>query len=448
MTYLVLSTALCIIGVTSLSRDRSLANGSLAIGASFIVGALSVILWPAASSLAFDTATHIAGLGRLVNDLCATLAVVLQFIFITSLAKDWCRWRRIALAVYGSAAALFVVLWIVLHGTVGRDLARVLYAGYAAGPFPVRVWNTIVAATILSVCVPTFVGYLRARGRIRNRYPQLTVLAGMTTYAIASLYGALIIAQVIVSWLGGGDIGIRRYLGPIVVVCLVAVVGNGGFVLFARRLGTSMHRGADHIRRWLSLTEKQTRINRSITRLEQLLDDNIAAASVAIDQRVYLDEYADGALIDAADEHLQAYGIAPYRRKVARQALRYLVLNRANAARALHEDNVLTEDGDDPILDDDALLADLARQEQVHIALFADAAHLASLVILLQRGEDLVRGRLSELAPHRDLDGWRREVAALIVDVLRAHERNTSERLYVERRRGPRGWSGRKEQRA
>jgi len=153
---------------------------------------------------------------------------------------------------------------------------------------------------------------------------------------------------------------------------------------------------------------------------------------------VHLDKYADGDVIDAVDMHLKAHGILPYPRKSGRQALRYLVLNRANAVRPLYdEERHAHEDEDDPGLaglDDEGLLADLSRREQEHLFLHADAARIAGLVILMQRGELLVGGRLSELEPRwRDSDGWRREVAALIVEVLRVRAR-AKKLLYMERR--------------
>jgi len=439
MIYTLLSLGLLALGLTSLYRDHSHERGALAGGLSYLVGAITVMLWPTNHSAIFDAATHAPGLGRLVNDMCATLSVMLQFIFITSLSKAWYRWRRIAVVVYVALLVGFVELWFPIYGAPGHALARDLYAGYASGPLLVRVWNTIVGLTIPYTCVLAFIGFNQANGRIHNRYPRFTTAAGTTTYGLATVYGSLVVAQLGAAWLGRGDIGIKRFLGPIVVLCLVLILVDTGFVLFGPRILRRLQRGCAYIRQWFSLTEKQAQINRGIERLEQLLVDNTNAAGVASDQRVHLDKYADAAVIDAVDVHLKAHGIAAYERKAGRQAVRYLVLNRANAVRPLYDDErPVGEDEDDSGLaglDDEGLLVDLSRREQEHLYVHADAARIAGLIILMQRGETLVSGRLTELEPRQEAEGWRREVAALIVEVLRAHARDKKPTLFVVERR-------------
>jgi len=440
MIYTLLSLALLAAGVVILRRNSRRETSTVFNGLGYLVGAVSVMLWPEAHSHIFDAATRTPGFGRLLNDVCATLVAIFQFAFITSLAKAWSRWRRIAVGVYGALLALFSGLWSMLHLTQGRGLGHLMYAGYATESPLVRVWNTIVGLTILYVCVLATIGYMRANGKIRNRYPRVTTAVGSAVWATFTLYGGLVVAQLAAAWLGRGDIGIRRFLGPIVVVSVAVALVQTVVVLFGPELTRHGRRWVEYGRQWVSLTEKQARVNRGIERLEQLLIDNTNAAGVAIDQRAHLDKYADATVIDAVDAHLEAHGISHYQRKAGRQAVRYLILNRANAARPLYdEERHATEDEDDPGLagpDDEGLLVDLSRREQEHLYLHADAARIAGLVILMQRGELLVGGRLSELEPRwRASDGWRREVAALIVEVLRARaraKRPTS--LYLEKR--------------
>jgi len=438
MIFILLSLAFLTVGVVILRRNSRREASTLFHGLSYIVGAISIVLWPESHGHVFDAATRTPGLGRLLNDVNATLAAMLQFAFITTLAGAWSRRRAIAAAVYGGALILFVALWLALRLTLGSALGHLLYAGYAADSLAVRAWDTVVGLTILYVCILAFIGYARASGKIRNRYPRVTTVVGYGVWGTFTLYGLLVVAQLAAAWLGRGDIGIKRFLGPIVVVCVAVALAQTVITLFGPRLSHQGCRWVAYGRQWFSLTEKQTRINRGIERLEQLLIDNANAASVAIDQRVHLDKYADGDVIDAVDMHLKAHGILPYPRKSGRQALRYLVLNRANAVRPLYdEERHAHEDEDDPGLaglDDEGLLADLSRREQEHLFLHADAARIAGLVILMQRGELLVGGRLSELEPRwRDSDGWRREVAALIVEVLRVRAR-AKKLLYMERR--------------
>jgi len=362
-----------------------------------------------------------------------------QFAFITSLAKAWSRWRRIAVGVYGALLALFSGLWLTLQLTSGQGLGHLMYAGYATDSPLMRVWNTIVGLTILYVCGLVTIGYMRANGKIRNRYPRVTTAVGSAVWATFTLCGSLVVAQLAAVWLGRGDIGIRTFLGPIVVISITVALVQTVVVLFGPELTRHGRRWVAYGCQWISLTEKQARVNRGIERLEQLLIDNTNAAGVAIDQRAHLDKYADATVIDAVDAHLEVHGISRYQRKAGRQAVRYLILNRANAARPLYdEERQAAEDEDDPGLagpDDEGLLVDLSRREQEHLYLYADAARIAGVVILMQRGEMRVGGRLSELEPRwRASDGWRRDVAALIIAILRARARDTSPPLYIEKR--------------
>jgi len=335
MIYTLLSLALLAAGVVILRRNSRRETSTVFNGLGYLVGAVSVMLWPEAHSHIFDAATRTPGFGRLFNDVCATLVAIFQFAFITSLAKAWSRWRRIAVSVYGALLALFSGLWSMLHLTQGRGLGHLMYAGYATESPLVRVWNTIVGLTILYVCVLATIGYMRANGKIRNRYPRVTTAVGSAVWATFTLYGGLVVAQLVAAWLGRGDIGIRRFLGPIVVVSVAVALVQTVVVLFGPELTRHGRRWVEYGRQWVSLTEKQARVNRGIERLEQLLIDNTNAAGVAIDQRAHLDKYADATVIDAVDAHLEAHGISHYQRKAGRQAVRYLILNRANAAPSL-----------------------------------------------------------------------------------------------------------------
>jgi len=222
-------------------------------------------------------------------------------------------------------------------------------------------------------------------------------------------------------------------------------------VLFGPRLMQRAGSFVAYVRRWASLSQKEARVDRGIAHLERLLRDNTNAAGVAIDQRVHMDAYADAGAIEAVDARLAADGYSPYHRKAGRQAVRYLVLNRANAARPFYDEEQHAEEDDDDDIgvagigtsdaahgeadtkDEDeadardlALLADLSRQEQEHIYLHADAARIAGHVILLRGDERLATAQLSELdarpAPH----SWHHAVAAAIIEVLRERERAQS----------------------
>ena len=440
MIYTLLSLGLLMAGIIIVRRKNKGAPRTTLNGLGYIVGAISIMVWPASHSAVIDAVSRTPGLGRLFNDICATLAAMLQFGFITNLATAWSRWRKIAVVVYIALLTLFAGIWLALHVALGQDLGRFLYAGYATDSLPVRIWNTVVGLTIVYVCVLAFIGYTRANGKIHNRYPRLTTAVGASVWATFTLYGVLINVQLAAVWLGRGDIGIKRFLGPIVVVCVAVALIQTAIILFGSRLSRQGRRWVTYVRLWFSLTEKRAQVNHGVERLEQLLIDNTNAACVANDQRANLDKYADAEVIDAVDVHLEAHGIPPYQRKAGRQAVRYLIVHRANAVRPLYDENKhANNDEDDPGLagvDDEGLLADLSRHEIEHLYVHADAARIGGLVILMQRGEMLVGGRLSELEPRwRDSDGWRREVAALIVEVLRARARYKRPALFVVERR-------------
>jgi hypothetical protein len=453
--YTVLSVCLAIVGLLTLRRTlrrpgpRTLSTIVNSLG--YLIGALSIALWPESHSAAVDTVARTPGLGRLVNDTAATLAAVCQFGFITTLARQWGRRATIAVTAYSVLLTSIVALWIALHIAIGPAFGRALYTGYAGGPVAVRVWNTLVGLTILYTCALTFLGYTRASEKIHNRYPRLTTTAGTAVWALFTLYGGLVVTQIAAVWAGLGDLGLKQYLSPIVVICVVVALGTTMVVLFGPRLMQRAGSFVAYVRRWASLSQKEARVDRGIAHLERLLRDNTNAAGVAIDQRVHMDAYADAGAIEAVDARLAADGYSPYHRKAGRQAVRYLVLNRANAARPFYDEEQHAEEDDDDDIgvagigtsdaahgeadtkDEDeadardlALLADLSRQEQEHIYLHADAARIAGHVILLRGDERLATAQLSELdarpAPH----SWHHAVAAAIIEVLRERERAQS----------------------
>lgn len=448
--YTVLSVCLAIVGLLTLRRPGPRTLSTIVNSLGYLIGALSIALWPESHSVAVDTVARTPGLGRLVNDTAATLAAVCQFGFITTLARQWGRRATIAVTAYSVLLTSIVALWIALHIAIGPAFGRALYTGYTGGPVAVRVWNTLVGLTILYTCALTFLGYTRASEKIHNRYPRLTTTAGTAVWALFTLYGGLVVTQIAAVWAGLGDLGLKQYLSPIVVICVVVALGTTMVVLFGPRLMQRAGSSVAYVRRWASLSQKEARVDREIAHLERLLRDNTNAAGVAIDQRVHMDAYADADAIETVDARLAADGYSPYHRKAGRQAVRYLVLNRANAARPFYNEEQHAEEDDDDIgvagigtsdaahgeadaKDEDdadardlALLADLSRQEQEHIYLHADAARIAGHVILLQGDERLATAQLSEmdarLAPH----SWHHAVAAAIIEVLRERERAQS----------------------
>ncbi len=339
MIYTLLSLGLLMAGIIIVRRKNKGAPRTTLNGLGYIVGAMSIMVWPASHSAVIDAVSRTPGLGRLLNDICATLAAMLQFGFITNLATAWSRWRKIAVVVYVALLTLFAGIWLALHVALGQDLGRFLYAGYATDSLPVRIWNTVVGLTIVYVCVLAFIGYTRANGKIHNRYPRLTTAVGASVWATFTLYGVLINVQLAAVWLGRGDIGVKRFLGPIVVVCVAVALIQTAIILFGSRLSRQGRRWVTYVRLWFSLTEKRAQVNHGVERLEQLLIDNTNAACVANDQRANLDKYADAEVIDAVDVHLEAHGIPPYQRKAGRQAVRYLIVHRANAVRPLYDEN-------------------------------------------------------------------------------------------------------------
>ncbi len=270
MTYTIFSVGLLVVGVIILRRNSQREASTVLNGLSYIVGAISIMLWPESHSVVFDAATRTPGLGRLLNDVCATLAAIFQFTFITTLARAWYRWRKIAV-VYGMVVLLFTVYWMALHLMMGQQFGHLLYAGYAAASLPVRAWNTIVGLTIFYVCILTFIGYRRASGEIHGRNPRLTTAVGVVVWGTFSLYGAIVVAQIAAVWLGYGDIGARRFLGPIVVVCVAVALIQTVIILFGPHLSRRGHHWVEYGRQWFSLAEKQARVNRGIERLEQLV---------------------------------------------------------------------------------------------------------------------------------------------------------------------------------
>jgi len=201
MIYTLLSLGLLMAGIIIVRRKNKGAPRTTLNGLGYIVGAMSIMVWPASHSAVIDAVSRTPGLGRLLNDICATLAAMLQFGFITNLATAWSRWRKIAVVVYSALLTLFAGIWLALHVALGQDLGRFLYAGYATNSLPVRIWNTVVGLTIVYVCVLAFIGYTRANGKIHNRYPRLTTAVGASVWATFTLYGVLINVQLAAVWL-------------------------------------------------------------------------------------------------------------------------------------------------------------------------------------------------------------------------------------------------------
>lgn len=409
MVHVVLGIALLIYGLIVLRRDRSRA-GQL-YGWSYIAGWISLTLWPADNSAVLDTLTRTPGLGRLLNDACAILSVVLQFAFISTLAGVWPRWRQLAMVVSCVLLALLVPLWFVVRLTVTRDFPQLFYRGYYAQPSTLLAWNVLVGFAIAHSCSLSFIGYVRALGAMRTRFTRATTLAAVVVYAAATVYGVLVMAQLAADRAGYGPTGVLHYTGPIVLGCVVATLSSTGVVMFGRKVWA-------YTRQWFSLTRKQMVLKR-------LLKDTINANVLLSDQRVYLERRADHALVRTVDDQCRTHGITSYQRKVARQAVRLVILEGDLPRPAASAGNMAAgEETTEP--DYQALLADLSRRIEEDLHFLADAYRVARLVMLDLRDQGLHDDTRPELAPRREPRGWRHDVARLIVAVVRTRMHNES----------------------
>jgi len=422
VVYLGLGLALLIYGVVVLHRDHSQA-GRLS-GLSYVAGWASLSLWYAPNSAIVDALVHVPGIGRLLNDICATGSVILQFAFISTLAGSWPKWRTYALGVYGVLLTLIVLLWCIVRVTITHNISQLLYHGYYVHPLALFIWNLLVGVTISYTCSLSFIGYMHALPVQRTRFTRVTTRVVSAVYALAAVYGLLIVMQLMADWGGFGHLSILRYTGAIVLICVVTTLVSTGAVIF----GQASWR---YLRQWFSLSYKEAV-------LSQLLQDTINANVLVSDQRVYLERPAARRLVRALKRHLRTQHVSGYQCKVGCQAVRLVILGDST----LRLDS--TDEGRDDALEtekaaDQDLLIDLSRRIEEDLFSAADSYRVARLVILALRGEDVLP---QDLVP--DLDyrfeppGWRRTLARQIVAVIHAYQQD-ERRQRTDLRRGRTG---------
>lgn len=412
ITHPVLGLMLGCTGLVIQHRDRSLPGRLYA--ASLYVGCVCLFLWPAANSRALDEVTNLAGLGRFVTDFTATACVILQFAFITTLSDQWVLWRRRAIAAYIPLMLLLIVLWGFLRASYGANLERLLYPGYAIHPPAVLLWNVLVGVAITYVSVLGVFGYAYAVATMPcQRYPRAVTGVGVIVYTETTIYGLLVLGQLAASASGVDRTGqyVVRFTAPLVIVCVIISIVTTGYLIIGQAL-------VAYVREWFSLTRKQRAINRALA-------DVLNALATASDMRAFLGTYEARGFVRAVDEHCKAHHIPTYRRRCAREATRIvlpLIGTPRGAADAADIEDA-QDNSDDPRFagtDDQALLVGLSRRAQEDVYFIGDSNRIATLVILDLRGSVIASDHIPEMEPRREPNGWRREVAALIVEVVHA----------------------------
>lgn len=413
LTHPILGLLLACIGLVVQRRDRARTSRLYAL--SLYVGCVCLFFWPAQNSSLFDNAIHLPGFGRLITDLTATASVMLQFAFITTLADRWLAWRKGAVAVYVIGMIVLSGLWTYLHAAFGSSLAYLLYPGYAASPPAILIWNIVVGAAITYVSILGVFGYAYAVVTMPPyRLPRATTSVGVVVYSITTIYGLLVLGQLVASKTGLDPTGsgVLRFTGPIVLICVVFTLASTGYIVFGRSVAT-------RTRAWFSLTHKQQAIDHALA-------DLLNALATASDMRSFLGKYADRGFIQAVDVHCKAQGVSSYRCKCAREAARIILpligapARTTNAVDIEEEPDESDEGPPDAEAGYQALLADLSRHVQEDVSFIADSNRIAVLVILDLRGTVIPDDRVPEIELRREPEGWRREVAKLIIEIVHA----------------------------
>ena len=172
-------------------------------------GGIAIAAWPPENALYLDHAIGVPGIGRLLMYLCAATSMLAQYAMITELSDQWSFKRRIALGIGVMAMVTLFPLWNPARQVAGRDIARLLYGGYASHPPALFAWN-VAAGSAISLAsgltlyalwsVPLDGPKQRTR-RLLHGDPYVPARL-FIPYANGVLYGLLQVAQVAAATIG------------------------------------------------------------------------------------------------------------------------------------------------------------------------------------------------------------------------------------------------------
>jgi hypothetical protein len=344
-----------------------------------LCGALALALWRPEDGGLLDHLVHVAGLGRLLSICCMVTAISLQSAELLQGSHGWSPPRRtVALAIGLLLLLFYVASWIAVETTAaGPSLATLIYDRKRAEPLPEMVMNCLLGACLLYPCATVATLYVPIYRRARPGREQLSAFGSIVAWTSGAILGLLVVLQVL---------GNRLRLPA-------ATLNDASLV----------HMAWGHLPSWVasvrSSDDDPAAHDRFLLDLISYVSDRLAAA------------YGHPAILRDVDARCRQENLTPYRHKVALEATRLITLINARVALAPHFDIAGPIEG----LDDAPASDPRLRREQRdrHIAFLKDVYRVAVLAD---------PSTLPPLVtPPYEPPGWRREVAALIADVLQAH---------------------------
>jgi len=380
-----------------------------------VSGTLMALFWNVQADAIFDRVTHVNGAGRLLFQTSAVVGFLSHYVGTALVTKRWTWWPAGPIG----AVALLVLSDIAWAATRNHESSHVFYDGFPARPLPALLMNAGLGLSLVLSCSLGVVAFARMRAEMRPEH-RFIVNDSLALFSCATLFGVLILAQVLLA-LSTDD---ATSLIPVIVSLAVVFV-------VAAMLSTIHILGRARLRRWLARRKEPEEY--------QMVVDGTEANILFSALRLPLYRYANREIVPKVAARCTALGLAPYRRKVALEAARWVTTERTRKAelRAHRPYHML-----DP-KDARAIDWEIVTEAQFHVErddlVYGDVFRVVVLIL----GSALS----SDIEQRRKLPSWHAEIAAIIGPMLdNAGEQSSaaSRHIFIERRRGPRTTSVRK----
>jgi len=374
-----------------------------------VSGILMALFWNVQVDAIVDRILHVNGVGRLLFQTSAVVGFLSHYVGTALVTKRWTWWP----AGPVGAAALLVLSDVAWAATRGHGSSPLFYDGFPARPLPALLMNVGLGSSLVLSCALGVVAFARMRAEVRPEH-HFIVNDSLALFSCATLFGVLVLAQVLLA-LSTGD---TTDLIPVMVSFAVV------FIVVAM-LSTIHILGRARLRQWL--------VRREDPEEYQLVVDGTEANILLSALCLPLYRYANREIVPRISGRCTALGLAPYRRKVALEAARWMTTERTKKAELRAHRPYHMLDPKDARAIDCAIVTEAQFYVERDDLVYGDVFRVVVLVL----GSALS----SDIAQRHKLPGWHAEVAAIIgpmLDNAGAQGGTASWHIVIDRRKGPR----------
>lgn len=388
-------TGLLPVGIMLVLRRPVTRAAYVQFGTAAALGLFFVLsFWP--NGPRFDRLVGMPGAAWLIYQTALVATALGEYTILTvSLTKDWQRWRW-RLLVGLTLVAIFWVAGIVLARMPHLDHTYLFYEVAAGRPLPSLIMNVAVGVAVAwgsFLCVGICRQLRRTAQLIKERRWAGHIL---TLASLGMVLGILYVAQALLSLATGNDAGLFPLMDSVGLLIVLIWLG---------RLAFRVVLALPAVRTWFLAELEPDQVQ-----LGERIALNLAAISdlnrLVYDQAVHLSEYADRGVVLDMETWCLKQRVSRYEHDYLHLAASIFTLNRSHIDGLAYQ----APDPDEVRAADEELASDAEFRSDSDTYAAAEAGRVLHLV--LGTSEDW----------RREPAGVRREGAAALVNILRAHK--------------------------